>query len=90
MTSTDGRFSTNLAGLWERLANTLPNKIQKASFNLKILRYSVISVTNNDQYEDSFGEFTLNDPPSGEELYKTITCYLYGLATGYFRVLKEF
>ena len=45
---------------------------------------------NNDQYEDSFGEFTLNDPPSGEELYRTITCYLYGLATGYFRVLKEF
>jgi len=42
-------------------------------------------VTNNSQYEDSFGEFTLNDPPSGEELYATLTCYLYGLATGYFR-----
>merc|ERR1712233_13031 len=26
-------------------------------------------VTGNDQYEDSFGQFTINDPPSGEELY---------------------
>ena len=43
-------------------------------------------MTGNDQYEDSFGKFTLNDVPSGIELYDAIRCHLWGIQKGYFRV----
>jgi len=46
-------------------------------------------VTGNDQYEDSFGKFTINDVPSGIELYDTIRCLLWGQQKGYFRVRQS-
>jgi len=47
-------------------------------------------VVGNEQYEDSFGKFTLNEPPSGDELYATIKCYLWGIVKEYFRVCIYF
>jgi len=46
-------------------------------------------VTGNDQYEDPFGKFTINDVPSGIELYDTIRCLLWGQQKGYFRVRQS-
>ena len=43
-------------------------------------------LTGNDQYEDSYGKFTLNDVPSGIELFDAIRCHLWGIQRGYFRV----
>ena len=43
-------------------------------------------LTGNDQYEDSYGKFTLNDVPSGIELFDAIRCHLWGIQKGYFRV----
>lgn len=43
-------------------------------------------VTGNEQYEDSFGKFSIIEPPSGPELYATIKCLLWGIVKGYFRV----
>jgi hypothetical protein len=43
-------------------------------------------ITGNEQYEDSYRQFTLNDPPSGEELYETLKCYFWGILKGFFRV----
>ena len=43
-------------------------------------------LTGNEQYEDSFGHFGINDVPSGIELYDAIRCFVHGILTGYFRV----
>ena len=43
-------------------------------------------LTGNNQYEDMDKRFTMNDVPSGEELFDAIKCNINGLVKGYYRV----
>jgi len=45
-------------------------------------------LTGNNQYEDMEKRFTMNDVPSGEELFDAIKCNIHGLVKGYYRVSR--
>ena len=43
-------------------------------------------LTGNNQYEDFEKKFTMNDVPSGEELFDAIKCNIHGQVKGFYKV----
>merc|ERR1711868_94614 len=68
-------------------------KIEKMVLNIddSYRQYTKVNktrLTGNNQYEDMDKRFTMNDVPSGEELFDAIKCNIHGLVRGYYRKYK--